>query len=531
MIARLLRHVPGGPIPRIYRFIANPVGTQERLLRRLLTRAADTEWGRRFSFADLCREANATAAFRTAVPLHSYADLREDISRMRATNRDVMWPGRVTDFAVSSGTSSAGNVLPVSKATLNANKRFSMGLMYNYIAQTGKMAFLAGKFLSVPGRVEQDPEFPGTWIGEVSGLQARYAPSFVRRFYQAVPNETLFLPNWEKKLDVIVRQTLGMDIRSTAMVPTWALVLFEQLLDQYNAVTGGSATNIRDIWPNFSVFFSGGVALSSYRTILEEQLGLEMDVGACDAGRSSVDFMEAYGASEGFFAFQFAPADRDMVLHLDNGVYYEFVKLDDVRSAEVTSDGQAADLRRYSIGEVEVGVRYQMYVSTCSGLWAYGVGDVVRFTSVNPHKIVVAGRVDEMIDRFGEAVFGEEARAALAEACARCDATVVDYHVAPSDPGRRTLPTHLWYVEFDRRPVDTSDFARAIDAYLQRVNRHYQIRREGRAFGSPRVVSLPKGTFYKWLRQTRNAVSAQSKIPRMSEDRRIANDLEAMVGL
>ncbi len=509
MLAELLRRVPGGPVSRIYRFLENPVQTQERLLRSLLRRAAETEWGRRFRFDEIGNEQDLTSAYRDAVPLHTYDDLREDVERIRAGTPDVIWPGTFSDFAVSSGTASAGKIIPVSRETLQANKRFSMGMMYNYVAQTGKVAFLGGRFLSLPGRIEEDARYPGTWVGEVSGLQARYAPAVVKRYYQAVSNETLFLPNWEEKLDAIVDQTLKMDVRSTVMVPTWALVLFEKLLDRFAEVNGWRPETIRDVWPKFSVFFSGGVALSSYRDLLEQQ-----------TGSGSVDFMEAYGASEGFFGFQMHPADRDMVLHLDNGVYYEFVPVDD----------RSDKPRRLKINEVETGVRYQMFVTTSSGLWAYGVGDVVKFTSVRPYRIVVAGRTSEMIDKYGEAVFGDEARAALLEACQKLGAAVADYHIAPSLPDRRRLPSHQWLVEFERVPDDTGALSALIDEYLQRVNRHYQIRREAKAFDAPEIVVLPRGSFYRWMKETRARVSAQSKVPRMSEERHIADSLLKLTG-
>lgn len=508
MIDRLLRNVPGGPVARIYRFLRNPVETQQRVLRQLLSKASRTEWGRRFSFDALARDADVLAAYRDAVPAHGYEDVREDIARIRQRVPDVMWPGTITDFAVSSGTASAGKIIPVSRETLLANKRFSMGIMYNYIARTGNLKFLGGKFLSLPGRIDQDPEHPGTYIGEVSGLQARYAPAVVQKFAQAVPNETLFIPNWEDKLDAIVRQTVAMDVRSAVMTPTWALILFEQLLERYTKVTGLRAETVRDVWPNFRVCFSGGVALSSYRGLLEEQVGL-----------GEVDFLEAYGASEGFFAFQLDRADRDMVLHLDNGVYYEFLPL-----------GADEGCPRKTLAEVQLGVRYQMFVSTASGLWAYGVGDVVRFTSLQPFRIVVAGRTSEMIDNYGEAVFGDEARAALAEACSDFAATIVDYHVAPLPPARDRLPTHEWFIEFETPPENLDAFAAALDDFLQQVNRHYKIRREGRAFAIPRVVSVPRGTFYRWLADSRASVSAQSKVPRMSDERKVANKLRELIG-
>ena len=494
--------MPLRPIRRVRNFARDPLGTQERLLRRLLTRASDTEFGRRHDFRGLLGRSDLAVAYQARVPLQDYGSLHPYLERVRKGAADVTWPGTFTDFAVSSGTASAGKVLPVSRETLQGNNRFGIEAALNYSARTGNLKMWLGRMLSLPGRIEEDQPGSGRFVGEVSGLQSKYAPAIIARLYQAVPNEILFMDSWDRKLDAVVERTLDADIRVLVMVPTWALVLFEKLIARHRAVHGSQAETVLDVWPNLSVFFSGGVALSSYRDLLDQLIG----------GR--VDFIESYGASEGFFSFQDDPAREDMLLHMDNNVFYEFVPLDQVGTDEP---------RRLTVDRVEPDVRYAMYVSTCSGLWSYAVGDVVRFTTLNPHRIVVAGRTSEMIDRYGEAVFGEEAREALETACNAFGAQFADYHVAPlhADTGR--LPGHQWLIEFDEAPTDLDAFAATIDEYLQRVNRHYQIRREARAFTGPTVVPVPRGTFVKWLEATRERVSAQSKVPRMSEERDIAD--------
>jgi hypothetical protein len=283
----------------------------------------------------------------------------------------VTWPGRFKHFAVSSGTASAGKIIPVSHEMLVLNRRYSMGAAVQYLAQTGKAGYWFGRLLSVPGRIEEDPRYPGTLVGEVSGLQAEYAPAFVKAFYQAVPNEVLFMDNWERKLDAIVEHTLEMDIRAIAMVPTWALVLFRRLVRAHNAKGGRQVRTVCEIWPNLQVFFSGGVALSSYRGLLEQQIGRR------------IDFIENYGASEGFFAFQSDPADRDMLLHLDNGVFYEFVPMDDL-GAEAP--------RRHTIADVEPGVRNQHDLATGRRRRADRRRHHRGINTTDPHQIVVARR-------------------------------------------------------------------------------------------------------------------------------------------
>lgn len=508
-LAALLRRVPGTALHTMQRTARDPEGVQRRLLRRLLHRAADTEWGRRFGFAELARAPDVVAAYQGRVPLHDYEAYRADVERMRRGVADVTWPGRFRHFAVSSGTASAGKIIPVSHEMLVKNRRFSLGVGLTYLAQTGRGGFLAGKHLTVPGRIEADARYPGTLVGEVSGLLATYTPAWLKPLHQAVPNDVLFLPHWERKLEAIVERTVRQDVRLVVMVPSWAIVLFPRVVARYNALHGAQATTLREVWPNLQLYVSGGVALASYRHLLEAQVG------------GGMDFVETYGASEGFFAYQDRLDDPAMRLHLEGGVFYEFVRMDAL--------GQPAP-RRYTIGEVEPGVRYALFVTTCSGLYGYGVGDVVRFTETAPPRLVVAGRTSEMIDKYGEAVFGEEARAALQAACAATGAHVRDYHVAPRPAELSRLPAHQWLIEFDTPPASLQALAAAIDDHLQAVNRHYQIRREARAFDPPEIVALPPGTFYHWLQQTRTHVSGQTKVPRMSEERALAESVLAAAG-
>jgi hypothetical protein len=508
-IAPVLRALPFSPLAKIEAFKRDPLEVQSRLLRRLLVHAADTEWGRRFDFKSIAAERDVIRAYQRQVPLHTYEDLRDDAERVRRGAADVMWPGVHTHFAVSSGTASAGKLIPLSLDMLSINKRFSVGAGLNYLAETGDFSFLFGKHLTLPGRIEESADYPGTRVGEVSGLQAEHAPRLFSALLQAVPNELSFLPNWEEKLEAVADHTMHQDIRLIVMVPTWGLSFFRILLERYNQATGRNATTVGEVWPNLRVFMSGGVALRSYKTLLHEQIGLD-----------DLSFVETYGASEGFFSFQDDLDDPAMLLHLDNGVFFEFVPMDHLGDD---------DPPRLHIGEVEPGVRYALYVSTCSGLWAYGVGDVLKFSSTSPHRIFVAGRTSEMVDRFGEAVFGEEARAALRAACDATGARVIDFHLAPRLPTRDVVAAHQWLIEFDSLPEDMDRFAMAIDDYLQRVNRHYQIRREARSFGGPVITPVSAGTFYRWLVATKGAVSSQTKVPRMSEEREIADGVLALI--
>ena len=493
------------PLATVRDFKQDPIGAQVAVLKYLMSKAADTEWGKRYGFSDIASAKDPMSLYRERMPIHSYEAFRSDVDRIRRGEKDITWPGSFSHFAVSSGTASAGKIIPLSVEMLNINRKFTLAVALSYFEATADPSFFLGRLLSIPGRIEEDPLHPGSQIGEVSGLQFLFAPWAIKKFYQAVPEEILFLPNWEQKLDAIVAHTLHMDIRAIAMVPSWAIVLFRKLIAAYNQETGSQAQSVWEVWPNLKVFFSGGVALSSYRSLLEQQVG------------GSLDFMESYGASEGYISFQDDPNRRDMLMHLNAGVYYEFEPV----------DGSGP---RVSLAGVETGIRYRIFVSTCSGLWGYEVGDVVKFTSVNPYRLVVSGRTSEMLDKYGEAVYGDEARAALGKACEITGARISNFHISPLPVSADTLPGHEWLIEFDSAPEDEAVFSRIIDEYLHEVNRHYVIRREAVAFLPPSISSLNAGTFFSWLKKTRKTVSAQTKIPRMSEEREIADALLSISG-
>ena len=487
-----------------------PAKRQADLLRQLLRRASATEWGKRFGFEELARQSDVVHAYQSRVPIHAYDELQQDIERVRRGDADVLWPGQTRHFAVSSGTTAAGKIIPVSRQMLRLNRRFALEIALAYVINTGKVRLFNGKHLALPGYVEEDPAFPGSFVGEVSGLQSMFAPKFFQILHQSLPESIIREPDWDRKLQAIADRTLEMDIRMVAMAPSWGVVLFPLLIDLYNRKHHCNVHTVREIWPNLQLYISGGVALSSYRTLLEQQIG-----------EGEVDFVEVYGASEGFFSLQTSLDDASMLLHLKNGVFFEFIRLGDLGADHPI---------RYTIEEVELNERYVPVLTTCSGLWAYLLGDVVRFTSLSPHKIVVSGRTAEMLDLYGEAVFDEDARMSVTEACAATDALVRDYHVTTRAPANDRLPTMEWVIEFERRPADVQQFLQALDAHLIHINRHYAIRREAKAFTTPELVSIPVGTFHTWLKRNRNAVGSQTKVPRMSEQRTVLEQVLTLAG-
>lgn len=486
----------------------SPRKAQAQLLRILLRRAANTAWGKRYGFAELANTDDVVTAYQSTVPLHDYSAFCDEIERMRRGEKDRLWAGEIQAFAVSSGTASMGKIIPVSMDTLRANQRFTLTVGLNYGVQAKTWAFLFGKQVSLPGRIEHDPNYPGTTIGEISGHVAAFAPAWLRRGLQAVAPGTSSIANWDQKLQHIAAEAVRKDIRVVVMAPTWGQVFFDHVVEQYQHQTGQHAETIGEIWPRLQLFISGGVALQSYKSSLADHIGLQ-----------GLYFVETYGASEGFFAFQSDLVDPALEVHLDSGVFYEFVPIEDV--------GKPVP-RRYGVADVQVGVSYALYVTTCSGLWAYSVGDIVRFTQTFPHKLVVAGRTTEMLDRYGEAVSGEEVRTVLHVACKAHQASVREFHVA--NCAANDAPQHQWLIEFDQEPIDLEAFRRQVDQQLCRINRHYQIRRDARALAEPTIIALPKGSFYAWLKKTRRTIGGQTKVPRLSEERTVADGVLRVAG-
>jgi hypothetical protein len=499
---RRLAGLPGTPLGRLRRALRSPVRAQRRLLWRLLQRAEHTVWGREHDFARTLAYGDLVSAFQGEQPLTSYEDVRPYVTRARAGEADVLWPGRTRHFGISSGTVTSGDLIPVSPAMLRAMIRAGLAPGLQYASLRG-FGYLGGKILSIPGGVSEDPERRGVWVGEVSGLMAGAVPALLTRGFQALPKEMMLMEGWDAKLQQIADRSARQDVRAIIMVPSWAPMLFDILLGGPATGSAGRPTCIRDVWPRLRVFFSGGVALRSYRSLLEHYLGTD------------VDFIESYSASEGFFAFQDDAEASDMLLHVDGGVFFEFVRLD-----ELGRDRP----RRYTAADVEPGIDYALFVSTCSGLWAYGVEDVVRFTSTNPPRLRVVGRTGAILDEFGEALHAEEVDLALAHAGGLTGARCLYHHVTYA-PATGTVTQHEWLLEFEVAPDDLGAFAAACDRFLQEHNRHYRIRREPMVLAAPAVSVLPRGTCLTYLRHARGRMSVQTKLLPVSPERGVATGL------
>jgi len=513
LIRWILKRHRFGPLGDVRRFCRDPVGVQTRLLRTLLKTAAETQWGRRYGFEALAEEKDVVRAFQQRVPLHHYEAFHEDHLRVLRGETDVCWPGRFRYVGTTAGTTSRGRVLPASEASLRNDLRFGRAAILSYLADTGKVGCLGGTMLSLPGRAEPHAENPEVLIGDMTACISHYClhTGCLRKFFartRILPEEIHNLADYDAKATTIADYMMDKDVRALLMMPSWGLTLIDKVVSRYNDTHPRSVKTLGEIWPRLELVLSGGVPLSAYRKLLEARIGLP-----------GVHFLEMYSATEGSFAFQVSQADPAMLLHLDNGIFYEFVRFDEAKEPSP---------RRFTVADVEPGVDYLLVITTCNGLWAYHMEDVVRFTQVFPHRLIVVGRAGELLDSVGEFLFATEVRGAIDHACVSTGARVREFHLVPrpTENGRRHA--HQWLVEFEKEPDATDVFGRMLDAYLREVSVSYDATRSKRGIDAPEVISLPPGAFHRWLTRHRRGAVGQAKVPIVSEKRDIAEEVLAL---
>lgn len=481
------------------------VESQAAVLRGLLKRAADTEVGRRYGFAEI----QTPEQFRSRVPVTDYKTASPDWHKAFEGATDVAWPGHVRHFAISSGTTAdmslagKGNkLLPVTADAIRSNMRAGSLLLAVLARKAGGGSVLDGRFCYLGGCTELR-ERGRCLCGHASAIVARQMPSWARR--RSLPSDDIrAIANWEQKIDRIVDRYLTADICGLSAIPSWAALLFKQMLQTADAHGLGERT-VGGLWPKLRHFVSYGMAFEPYRGAFEQYVGRD------------IHYTSTYSSSEaGMSAIQ-VDDGGPLRLIVDNGVFYEFIPAD--RAGE-------ADPPRLHIGEVREGEDYAVLVSTNGGIWAYLLGDVVRFESLCPPRIVFAGRTQLRLSAFGEHVTLEMIENAVTFACRRTDATVVDYAVAPRYPeSDQPVPAHRWIVEFDQLPADEAAFMAAVDEDIRRANETYDARRSD-DFGMlpPELVRVAPRTFYQWMK-SKGKLGDQNKVPRVVRSTRMFEEL------
>ena len=472
-----------------------PVETQKRVFEHLLRKAADTEFGRDHGF----RNISGYREYAGRVPVRDYEDLKPYVEKVVAGEKDILWPGKPLYFAKTSGTTSGAKYIPLTRESMPTHIDAARNAILCYINDTGKSDFVDGKMIFLQGSPELD-EKNGIKLGRLSGIAAHYVPGYLQR--NRMPSwETNIIEDWETKVEAVVDETLKEDMSVISGIPSWVQMYFERL----QARTG---KKVGEIFPNFNLFIYGGVNFEPYRAKFESLIGRK------------VDSIELFPASEGFFAFQDRQDEKGMLLQLDSGIFYEFIKADEFYSENP---------RRYTIGEVELGINYVLIISTTAGLWAYNIGDTVQFTSLAPYRVIVSGRIKHFISAFGEHVIAKEVEQAMQEATAGTGVQISEFTVAPQiTPQGDQLPYHEWFIEFEEEPKDLDTFAVALDRSLQQQNSYYLDLIEGKILQQLKISRVPANGFQQYMKSI-GKLGGQNKLPRLSNDRKIAEALENII--
>jgi phenylacetate-coenzyme A ligase PaaK-like adenylate-forming protein len=480
-------------------FMKYPVDVQYEWMLSLVRDAADTVYGREHNFAGITNYRQ----FRTQIPLNDYETLKPLIERTRRGEQNLIWHSEIKWFAKSSGTTDKSKFLPVSQESLDGcHYNAGRDMITLYCINNPDTQLFTGKSLALGGSYKEDVFGDHhSYHGDVSAIIIQNLPMWAE-FFRAPDVNIALMDEWESKLDQMATTMMDENVTSIAGVPSWMLVLLKRIMERKKA------DSILEVWPNLEVYFHGGVSFAPYREQFERLVG-----------SPSINYMQLYNASEGFFGIQDQNDSDEMLLMLDYGIFYEFIDVKDL------AEGNP---RTLNIEDVRTGVDYAMVISTNAGLWRYQIGDVIRFTGTNPYRFRISGRTKQHINVFGEELMVHNTDGAIAQACERTRALVKDYTVAPvfmsKDSG-----AHEWLIEFEREPNNFEFFTSVLDEALKKLNSDYEAKRYNNfVLQFPVVRRMPPGTFYRWLAR-HDKLGGQYKVPRLANDRKVLEEI-AMEG-
>ena len=474
-----------------------PFEVQQDVLMKLLERAKDTEWGRKYDFPSI----KSIEEFQKRLPVQDYDGAKPVIQRLRDGEKDVTWPGEIKWFAKSSGTTSdKSKFIPVSKEALeDCHFRGGKDVLVLYSANFPDTKIFQGKGLTLGGSTQINDFSNESYYGDLSAILIENIPLWVD-LIRTPSRKIALISEWEEKLEKITEATIKENVTNIAGVPSWNLVMLKHILKY----TGKN--NLLEIWPNLELFTHGGVSFIPYRDQFRKIIP-----------SNQMNYMETYNASEGFFSIQDDPARDDMLLMLDYGVFYEFIPLEEIDNENPTA---------YSVSDLEKERNYAMVITTNGGLWRYMIGDTVTFTSLNPHKIKITGRTKHFINAFGEEIIIDNATIALQKACEKTGAVINEYTAGPVYMDDDQKGCHEWLIEFDTSPTTLSDFTDELDQALISINSDYEAKRyKNSTLDKPVVQSMKPGVFYQWFTE-RNKLGGQNKIPRLANDRRYLDQIK-----
>lgn len=477
-------------------FMLNPIDTQKQVFNHIVGSAQFTEYGKKYGFEHI----NSISEFKKQVPINDYDSLKPYIERILQGEQNLLWPSQISWFAKSSGTTSdKSKFIPISKESLDDN-HFKAGkdVFALYFRQFPQSTFMSGKCLVIGGSHQINQLSADSFYGDLSAVMLQNLPLY-GQMVRTPDLSIALMAEWEEKIEKIARTTINEDVTYIAGVPTWTIVLIKRILE----ITG--AENLLEVWPNLEVYVHGGVSFKPYRRQFEEYIPSEQ-----------MHYVETYNASEGFFAAQDDIDRDDMLLFLNHGIYYEFMPLEEYGKEHPET---------LSLREVELNKNYALVLNTNGGLWRYIVGDTIQFTSLNPYRIKVTGRLKHFINAFGEEVIVDNTDNAIAEACKQTGAVVNDYTAAPVYMTGESNGAHEWIIEFEHLPCPLEVFTEKMDKALQAINSDYEAKRhKDIALRMPIVHRMPLGGFNKWLKD-KGKLGGQHKVPRLSNERKYLEEI------
>ena len=481
---------------RMKRDLANPIETQQSLLKSIVKQGKGTIYGKKYKL----KKVKTFNDFKSTIPLREYESMSPFIQRTRDGRQNVVWPTMIKWFSKSSGTTdNKSKFIPVSFESLDENHMRSGidALSWYFEQHPGSMVF-AGKSLRLGGYTTANNLNHESYFGDISAIIVENLPLWAE--IRSTPNQSISLmPEWETKIEAIVKATVKEDVTCLVGVPSWMLVLVKRVLEK----TG--AKELKEVWPNLELYIHGGVSFTPYRAEFERLVG-----------KGKMEYLETYNATEGFFAIQDCYPSQGMQLLTNHAIFYEFIKM-----AEFCGE----DSETIELSEVELGVTYALVITTKSGLWRYSIGDTIKFVNLSPYRIEIVGRTKHFINAFGEELMIDNASKALAKACEKTGASIKDYSAAPIYMDETNSGAHEWMIEFDSPPDDLQKFTTVLDQTLQDVNTDYQAKRhKNMALGFPVIQVAKPNLFYNWLKN-KGKLGGQNKIPRLSNNRIIIDEL------
>ena len=469
-------------------FLKFPIEVQKDCLNGLLEKSQGTEWGKRYGFSDI----KSYEEFKNRIPLQTYNSIKDDITRLKNGEKNIMWPSEIKWFAKSSGTTEdKSKFIPVSEESLfdchYKGGKDMLSIFCNWLPDT---QVFTGKTIMMGGSSQMNPNVKGSYTGDLSAILISNLPYWVTR-QQAPGRDVVLMDEWEEKIEKMARNVIKENITSVSGVPSWTQVLFERVL----AITG--ASNLKEVWPKLELYMHGAVSFDPFKKRFDDLA-------------PGLNYLETYNASEGFFGIQFEKNVSDFLLMLDYGIFYEFIP---------RSDWGKENPEVLALEDVKLGESYAMVVSTNAGLWRYQMGDTVEFTSVDPYRIRIVGRTKHFINVFGEELMIDNAIKALNIACEKTGAEINDWTAAPKLYEDGKMGVHEWVIEFESQPENLSYFSELLDNALKSLNSDYEAKRyKDMVLGAPQISPVAPKTFYKWLK-SKEKLGGQHKVPRLNNSR------------